>query len=95
MTKTYYVYMLTNKSNRVLYTGVTNNLRYRLFQHKEKKVAGFTSLYNVTKLVYYEVFDDVNAAINREKQIKSWQREKKNMLVNQRNAGWDDISVEL
>ena len=95
MSKTFYVYMVTNKANRVLYTGVTRDLRSRLFQHKEKKFAGFTSLYNATKLVYYEVFGDVNAAINREKQIKGWRRKKKNMLVDQRNAGWDDISGEL
>ncbi|HEG43217.1 MAG TPA: GIY-YIG nuclease family protein [Phycisphaerales bacterium] len=95
MAKTYYVYMLTNKTNRVLYTGVTSDLRRRLFQHKEKKMAGFTSSYNATKLVHYETFGDANAAINREKQIKNWRRVKKNELIEQRNGGWEDVSGEL
>ena len=95
MAKSYYVYMLTNKNNRVLYAGVTSNLRRRISEHKEKNVAGFTSLYNANKLVYYETFNDVNAAIRREKQIKNWGREKKNILVEQRNAGWEDVSGDL
>ena len=95
MGKCYFVYMVTNKNNRVLYTGMTNNLKRRVFEHNEKINNGFTSLYNANKLVYYEVFDDVNLAIKREKQIKDWRREKKNMLVDLRNAEWGDISGEL
>jgi len=95
MGKCYFVYMVTNKNNRVLYTGMTNNLKRRVFEHNEKINNGFTSLYNANKLVYYEVFDDVNLAIKREKQIKDWRREKKNMLVDLLNADWGDISGEL
>ncbi|MCF7954831.1 MAG: GIY-YIG nuclease family protein [Phycisphaerae bacterium] len=95
MAKCYFVYMVTNKNNRVLYTGFTNNLKRRLIEHKEKMTMGFTCQYNANKLVYYEVFNDVNLAIEREKQIKGWRREKKNMLVDVRNADWGDLSGEL
>jgi putative endonuclease len=67
---TYYVYMMTNKANKVLYTGVTNNLERRLWEHKNKQIEGFTSRYNATKLVYFEETSDINSAIAREKQIK-------------------------
>jgi putative endonuclease len=66
MNRQYYVYIMTNKHNTVLYTGITNDLRRRIYEHKEKLVAGFTEKYNITKLVYYEVFDDVENAISRE-----------------------------
>ena len=95
MAKIYFVYMVTNKNNRVLYTGVTGNIKRRLFEHKEKMIPGFTSLYNANKLVYYEVFNDINQAIKREKQIKGWRREKKNKLVSERNADWRDLSGEM
>jgi putative endonuclease len=72
--KCYYVYILTNKSNKVLYTGVTNNLARRMFEHKNKLVEGFTKKYNLTKLVYYEIASNVESAIIREKQIKNWHR---------------------
>ena len=74
--KQYYVYILTNKTNRVLYIGVTNNLVKRVFQHKQKSIEGFTSRYNVGKLVYYEQTEDVRSAIMREKQLKGWLRTK-------------------
>jgi putative endonuclease len=77
----YYVYMLTNWSNKVLYTGVTNNLERRLYEHKNKLVKGFTEKYNVNKLVYFDSTTDVKAAITREKQIKGWTRQKKNDLI--------------
>ncbi|MEG0167103.1 MAG: GIY-YIG nuclease family protein [Ruthenibacterium sp.] len=88
----YYVYMLTNWNNKVLYTGVTNNLKRRLYEHKNKLVDGFTKKYNVYKLVYFDYTTDVNAAIAREKQIKGWTRIKKNALVEQMNADWHDLS---
>ena len=68
--KSYYVYILTNKTNNVLYTGVTDDLERRLFEHKNKIIKGFTNKYNVSKLIYYEITNDVNSAIAREKQIK-------------------------
>ncbi|MEG1925094.1 MAG: GIY-YIG nuclease family protein [Ruthenibacterium sp.] len=88
----YYVYILTNWNNKVLYTGVTNNLKRRLYEHKNKLVDGFTKKYNVYKLVYFDHTTDVNAAIAREKQIKGWTRIKKNALVEQMNADWHDLS---
>ena len=89
----YYVYILTNKSNKVLYTGITNDLETRLLQHKNKdNPKSFTAKYNVTKLVYYEYFTDVQTAINREKQIKNWRRSKKIYIIEQINSEWDDIS---
>jgi putative endonuclease len=88
----YYVYILTNKSNKVLYTGVTNNLIRRMFEHKNKLVEGFTEMYNLTKLVYYEVTSDVESAIKREKQLKSWHRNWKINLITQINPEWKDLS---
>lgn len=78
---TFYVYILTNWDNTVIYIGVTNNLERRLYEHKNKLVEGFTSKYNVNKLVYYEQTSDIRAAIAREKEIKKWRREKKDKLV--------------
>ena len=91
----YYVYIMTNKHNTVLYTGVTNNLRRRVWQHKEKLIEGFTKRYNVTKLVYCEMFDDVGTAIAREKQIKAGSRQKKVDLVNSINGEWRDLFDEV
>lgn len=89
---TYYVYMMTNKANKVLYTGVTNNLERRLWEHKNKQIEGFTSRYNATKLVYFEQTSDINSAIGREKQIKGWLRAKKNNLIESVNPDWKDLS---
>ena len=86
---------MTNRHNTVLYTGVTNDLKKRAWQHREKLVEGFTQRYNVTKLAYYEVFDDVRAAIAREKQIKAGSRQKKIDLVNSMNGEWRDLYDEL
>jgi len=91
--KAYYVYMMTNKGRTALYTGVTNSLVRRVWQHREGTLPGFTSRYNVTVLVFYERFSDVRAAIAREKEIKGWNRSKKNDLVMSMNPGWDDLSV--
>ncbi len=94
MEKTYYVYLLTNWNNQVMYVGVTNNLERRIYEHRNKLVDGFTKKYNVEKLVYFETASDVLAAIEREKQIKKWRREKKNHLVVGMNPEWKDLSVE-
>ncbi|MBL7174648.1 MAG: GIY-YIG nuclease family protein [Desulfobacteraceae bacterium] len=90
----YYVYLITNWNNKVMYVGVTNNLERRIYEHKKKLVKGFTKKYNVNKLVYFEETQDVIAAINREKEIKKWRREKKNQLVNRINPTWQDLSLE-
>ena len=91
---TYYVYLLANWSNKVMYVGVTNDLERRIYEHKQKLVEGFTEKYNVKKLVYFEETEDINAAIAREKEIKKWRREKKNNLVNGLNPDWRDLSLE-
>ena len=93
--KTYYVYMLTNWNNKVLYTGVTNDLVRRIHEHRGKQISGFTSRYNVNKLVFFESTPDVNAAIAREKEIKSWVRRKKNDLIHSMNPEWDDLAIEF
>ena len=90
----YYVYILTNANHKVLYTGVTNNLERRCFEHKQKKIKGFTQKYNVDKLIYFEKFDFINLAIAREKQIKGYSRMKKLTLINQFNVGWNDLYIE-
>ena len=87
----YYIYILTNKNNTVLYTGVTNDLVRRCHEHKNKLIKGFTEKYNVDKLIYYELFDDINFAIKREKQIKGYSREKKNLLIKRLNPNRDDL----
>jgi putative endonuclease len=82
---------MANQNNTVLYTGVTNNLLRRVYEHKQRLVDGFTKRYNVDKLVYYEVFADVGDAITREKQIKASSRKKKETLVNSFNNTWSDL----
>ena len=91
-TKNYYVYLLTNWNNKVIYVGVTNDLNGRIYEHKNKLISGFTKKYNLNKLIYFEETCDINAAINREKEIKKWRREKKDILVNQINPNWQDLS---
>ena len=91
----YYVYILTNWSNKVLYIGVTNDLQRRLYEHKNKLVKGFTEKYNINKLVYFDGTTDVRAAIEREKQIKGWTRLKKNDLVESINPQWNDLSESI
>ncbi|MBQ3040654.1 MAG: GIY-YIG nuclease family protein [Clostridia bacterium] len=83
--------MITNKSKTVLYTGVTNNIERRMYEHKNKQIKGFTKRYNVNQLVYYESYSDVNYAISREKQIKNLLRRKKEELINSMNPNWDDL----
>jgi putative endonuclease len=91
MSPTYYVYIMTNKGNGVLYTGVTNNIQRRVYEHKEKLVEGFTKKYNIAKLVYYEQYEDPREAIAREKQIKAGSRAKKIALIEQENKSWNDL----
>ena len=87
----YYVYIMTNRS-KTLYTGVTNDLIRRVYEHKNKMVEGFTKKYNIMKLVYFEETSDVQAAIEREKQIKGWLRSKKIALIESKNPEWKDLS---
>ncbi len=92
MERNYYVYLLASGNNRVLYTGVTNDLERRVFEHIHGVIGGFTKKYRVHKLVYFEEFNDVNQAIAREKQIKGWRRDRKNQLVETENPCWIDLS---
>jgi len=89
----YYVYIMSNKS-RMIYTGVTNDLERRVFEHKKKLIPGFTSHYGLDKLVYYESTNNVAVAIEREKEIKGWVRRKKTALINTLNPEWEDLSKE-
>ena len=91
----YYVYILTTENNRVMYVGVTNDLRRRLYEHKHGFAEGFTRKYNIHKLVYYEHTTDAVAAITREKQIKAWRREKKDALVETMNPDWSDLGERI
>jgi putative endonuclease len=87
----YFVYLMTNTSG-TLYTGITNNLERRVFEHKNHLIEGFTRKYNINKLVYFEETTDVTVAISREKQIKGWKREKKIALIKSINPDWEDLS---
>ncbi len=91
MPKYYSVYIITNSRNTVLYTGVTGNLAARIYYHKNKSVSSFSSKYNLEKLVYYEVYEEINLAIAREKQIKAGSRKKKIDLINKFNPSWKDL----
>jgi Predicted endonuclease containing a URI domain len=93
--RSYFVYMMTNQNNRVLYTGVTNDLIRRVHEHRTKRIQGFTAKYNVDKLVFFESTSDIVAAISREKQIKGWSRAKKNKLVASINSSWKDLSLDF
>ncbi len=93
--KQYYVYIMTNAHNTVLYTGMTNNLARRVYEHRNGSGSSFTKKYNVHKLVYYEIGNDVNAVIAREKQIKGGSRQKKIDLVNSMNPEWKDLYEKI
>jgi putative endonuclease len=90
----YFVYLMTNWNNTVMYVGMTNDLPRRVYEHKNKLLKGFTSTYNINKLVYYESTTDVHSAIDREKEIKKWRRDKKNKLVIMNNPDWIDLSIK-
>jgi len=90
-----HIYILSNKNNTTLYTGVTSKLKERISDHKNKKFKGFTSKYNVDKLVYFEEYGDIRLAIAREKQIKAGSRQKKDDLINSMNPEWKDLYDEI
>ena len=93
--KTPSVYILTNHHNTTLYIGVTSNLIQRIYQHKNKLVKGFSTKYNLTKLVYFELFEDMENAIVREKRLKYWNRQWKNKLISEVNPDWRDLYSKL
>ncbi len=86
---------MSNWNNKVIYVGMTNDLKRRVYEHRNKLSDGFTKKYNLTKLVYYELFFDINDAIRREKEIKGWRREKKNNLIESMNPEWLDLYVDI
>ena len=88
----YYVYILTNQKNSVLYIGVTDDLKRRLREHKAEQIDGFTKKYHIHKLIYFEKYSEIKNAIAREKQIKRWRRDKKIFLIETNNPYWDDWS---
>jgi putative endonuclease len=89
------VYMITNRNNTTLYIGVTSNLVQRIYQHKNKLIKGFSAKYNVDKLVYFELFEDMENAITREKRLKLWKRDWKNRIINEMNPSWQDLYPDL
>lgn len=91
-TNRYFVYILTNTYNTVFYTGVTNNLGRRIYEHKNKLVEGFTKKYNIWKLIYFEEYSDVRDALEREKQIKDYRREKKFALIRKNNSNLEELN---
>ena len=93
--KNYYVYLLANKRNGTLYTGSTSDLVKRIWEHKNKVVIGFTAKYDVTNLVYYEICNDINVAIERENQIKRWRRQWKLALIEKQNPSWVDLYEDI
>ena len=93
--KNYYVYIMTNYKNTVLYIGVTNDIERRVYEHKKKLFKGFTEKYNVSKLVYYETYSDINDAIYREKQLKGKNRAYKKSIIDKENPQWYDLSVNI
>ena len=95
MYKQYFVYIMTNRHNTVLYTGITSHLKKRVWEHKKGLVMGFTRKYNITKLVYYEVFGNVLDAITREKRIKGGSRKRKVALIESMNKEWRDLYYDL
>ena len=94
MTKTYYVYILASKRNGTLYIGVTNDLERRLYEHRNNLIEGFTNKYNVHHLVYYEDVNDIQSALQREKQLKRWTRKWKIELIEKVNPEWRDLAED-
>ena len=90
-----YVYILTNKPNGTLYIGVTSNLRKRIWEHKNKVVGGFSEKYGLTTLIWYEIYDDIREAIQKEKQMKKWERSWKLKRIHQMNPEWEDLYDKL
>lgn len=90
--RSYFVYILTTKNNKMLYVGVTNNLERRVWEHKQKEIPGYTQKYNVDKLVFNQEFFDIEEAIAMEKKVKGWTRAKKDTLISSFNPNWDELS---
>ncbi len=95
MERSYFVYILTNQTNRVLYIGVTNDLHRRTYEHQNKTADGFTKRFNLNKLVYFEHTGSIEAAILYEKKLKGWKRQKKIDLITQQNPAWRDLSGDF
>jgi putative endonuclease len=93
--KHYYVYILASRKNGTIYIGLTNNLLRRVYEHKNDLIAGFTKKYRVHQLAHFEIFEDVNSAIQREKQLKVWKRQWKLELIEKQNPGWKDLYQDL
>ena len=93
--RNYFVYILANKKNGTLYIGVTNNLKRRIFEHKNNLVEGFTKKYDIHILVYYDMTENIESAITREKQFKKWNRDWKIRLIEENNPDWEDLSIDL
>lgn len=93
--RTYYVYIMTNQNNKVLYIGVTNNLQRRVYEHKNGLFEGYTKKYNCKKLIWYNQTGDINSAIREEKRMKKWKREFKENVINEMNPEWNDLFEEL
>ena len=91
----YFVYIISNWNNKVIYVGITNDLRRRVYEHKNKLIEGFSKKYNLNTLVYFEQTNSVRSAIEREKEIKKWRREKKIFLIESMNKDWNDLSVKF
>ncbi len=89
------IYIISNRHNTTLYIGVTSNLAQRIYQHKHKLIKGFSSAYNLDKLVYFEQFEDMENALLREKRLKKWDRDWKNRLINEFNPSWNDLYLDL
>ena len=90
-----FVYIVSNKKNGTLYIGVTSNLVCRIYEHKNKLFKGFTSKYDLTKLVYFEIYEDAGQAISREKELKKWERDWKIQLIEKNNPNWDDLYSKI
>lgn len=91
----YFIYIVTNKNKSVLYIGVTSDLQQRVYEHENSLIPGFTQKYNCHYLIYYEHFQDINIAIEREKTLKKWRREKKENIINEFNPGWRFLNEEI
>jgi putative endonuclease len=95
MEKQYYTYILTNSNHSTFYIGVTSNLSKRIYEHKNKLVDGFSKTYNLNKLVYFEIYSEIEEAIKREKKLKKWNKNWKKDLINKTNSEWKDLYSEI